>query len=171
MACSALICHSSVSFSAFSAFARAAPTCCPTHALAEDAPTLARALSDNTTTDWSALAPTFTRAWAWRWTKQSIEAAQQPDQNDNLDAELDALDDEISSLTAQLAAEQAWQECLQRMTSREVTALRLEVRGGEVGGRWRHGDRGAPVVLQDGWRADAPETRSTCVLLAGGGMT
>lgn len=93
-------------------------------ALAEHAPTLARALSEDTTTDWSALAPTFTRAWAWRWTKQSIEATQQPDQNDNLDAELDALDEEISSLTAQLAAEQAWQECLLRMTSREVTALR-----------------------------------------------
>lgn len=93
-------------------------------ALAEHAPTLARALSEDMTTDWTALAPTFTRAWAWRWTKQSIEAAQLPDQNDNLDAELDALDDEISSLTAQLAAEQAWQECLQRMTSREVTALR-----------------------------------------------
>ncbi|MCZ4278862.1 AAA domain-containing protein [Rhodococcoides yunnanense] len=93
-------------------------------ALADHAPTLARALSEDTTIDWSAFAPAFTRAWAWRWTKQSIEAAQQPDQNDNLDAELDALDHEISSLTAQLAAEQAWQECLQRMTSREVTALR-----------------------------------------------
>ncbi|WP_338890502.1 AAA domain-containing protein [Rhodococcus sovatensis] len=93
-------------------------------ALAEHAPTLARTLSEDTTTDWSAFAPTFTRAWAWRCTKQSIEAAQQPDQTDNLDAELDALDAEISSLTAQLAAEQAWQECLQRMTSREVTALR-----------------------------------------------
>ncbi|WP_354560879.1 MULTISPECIES: AAA domain-containing protein [unclassified Rhodococcus (in: high G+C Gram-positive bacteria)] len=91
-------------------------------ALAEHAPTLARSLSEGT--DWVAHAGTFTRAWAWRWTMQSIVAMQQPDQNDNLDAELDALDEEISSLTAQLAAEQAWQECLQRMTSREVTALR-----------------------------------------------
>ncbi|OZC50778.1 hypothetical protein CH267_22240 [Rhodococcus sp. 06-621-2] len=93
-------------------------------ALAEHAPTLARSHDEDTTTDWATLASTFTKAWAWRWTKQSIEAAKQPDQNDNLDAELDALDEEISTLTAQLAAEQAWQECLQRMTSREVTALR-----------------------------------------------
>lgn len=103
-------------------------------ALAEQAPSLARTITEQLmteqgsskplVTDWTSLAGTFTRAWAWRWTKQAIEAAQQPDQNYNLDAELDALDEEISSLTAQLAAEQAWQQCLERMTSREVTALR-----------------------------------------------
>ena len=93
-------------------------------ALAEHAPSLARALTEDTTTDWSALAPSFSKAWTWRWTKQWAESHQQPDQHGNLDADIDALDEEISSLTAQLAAEQAWQECLQRMTSREVTALR-----------------------------------------------
>ncbi|OZF52561.1 AAA domain-containing protein [Rhodococcus sp. 14-2470-1a] len=84
------------------------------------APNLARAVEDGL------IAPTdtFVKAWTWRWTKQWVEGIQQPDQNDNLDSELDALDEEISSLTAQLAAEQAWQECLQRMTNREVTALR-----------------------------------------------
>ncbi|WP_037138693.1 AAA domain-containing protein [Rhodococcoides fascians] len=92
--------------------------------LAEQAPSLARALSEDSATDWASRATTFGTAWTWRWTKQWAESRQQPDENDNLDDDLDALDAEISSLTAKLAAEQAWQECLQRMTNREVTALR-----------------------------------------------
>lgn len=101
------------------------------------APALARNLTENETAEWPALAENFGNAWVWRWTRQWIEQHQRgrdtgdeskdqlaPIAMAELDTELDSLDEEISELTAQLAAEQAWQACLQRMTGREVNALR-----------------------------------------------
>ncbi|MFI7171986.1 AAA domain-containing protein [Rhodococcoides fascians] len=105
--------------------------------LATAAPAFSPNLSENENAEWLALARTFSKAWAWRWTRQWIEQHQRGRDTGNepeeqlapvamaeLDTELDALDQEISDLTAQLAAEQAWQACLQRMNMREVNALR-----------------------------------------------
>ncbi|MFC7959665.1 AAA domain-containing protein [Rhodococcoides kroppenstedtii] len=88
------------------------------------APSLRTLMVDDRTTDWPALATQFDEAWAWRWARQQVERRLTRPADPNADDDFDAADAEVTSLTAALAAESAWRECLQRMTTREVQALR-----------------------------------------------
>ncbi|MBY6540047.1 AAA family ATPase [Rhodococcus sp. BP-349] len=89
-----------------------------------EAPSLSTQLVEDRTTDWPALAATFNDAWAWRWARQQVEQRLTRPTAPNLDDDFDAADGDLSALTATLAAESAWRACLQRMTTREMQALR-----------------------------------------------
>lgn len=96
-------------------------------ALLEDldaaAPTLGHLVTSDRVTDWVVVSRDFEDAWAWRWANQHVEQGLVRPEASILDDLYDDVDGEISQLTATLAAEKAWRECLQRMTSREMQAL------------------------------------------------
>jgi len=91
--------------------------------LAEAAPALAQAIA-TTPWDpgWPACLAYIDGAWAWRraerWVRDRHESA-----DGQLGRDLDAVEQDIARLTAQLAAEQAWSACLERTTAEQVQAL------------------------------------------------
>ncbi|MBY6363243.1 AAA domain-containing protein [Rhodococcoides corynebacterioides] len=88
------------------------------------APSLAQLIVEERETDWVAISGDFASAWEWRWARQQLEQHLTRPTDPDLDEEYDAVDAEILRLTASLAAESAWRACLDRMTSREMQALR-----------------------------------------------
>lgn len=62
-------------------------------------------------------------AWAWARAATYVRQESAPGREAELDRELGAVEKDTASLTAQLAAAQAWQSCLTRMTASQVTAL------------------------------------------------
>ncbi|MGU3435051.1 AAA domain-containing protein [Actinomycetes bacterium M1A6_2h] len=87
------------------------------------APTLGHLLVEDRATDWVAVAGGFEDAWSWRWAHQLVTQNLSRPSDPNLDDDYDHVDAEIAQLTASLAAETAWRECLKHVTSREIQAL------------------------------------------------
>ncbi|MEV7010525.1 histone-like nucleoid-structuring protein Lsr2 [Streptosporangium sp. NPDC051022] len=73
---------------------------------------------------WQPRFSAWDRAWAWGGAQTFFTEQRQPGLEQRLEAELEAATAREMRLTAELAAEQAWQAALGRMTSRQTTALR-----------------------------------------------
>ncbi|MFB9676070.1 AAA domain-containing protein [Streptosporangium vulgare] len=73
---------------------------------------------------WQPHFSTWDRAWAWAKARTFFAEQRRPGLEQRLEAELEAATAREMRLTAELAAEQAWQAALSRMNSRQTTALR-----------------------------------------------
>ncbi|SNS08575.1 Lsr2 protein [Streptosporangium subroseum] len=73
---------------------------------------------------WQLRFSTWDRAWAWARAQTFFVEQRRPGLEQRLEAELEAANAREMRLTAELAAEQAWQAALSRMTSHQTTALR-----------------------------------------------
>ncbi|MER7132361.1 AAA domain-containing protein, partial [Streptosporangium saharense] len=73
---------------------------------------------------WQSCFSIWDRAWAWARAKTFFTEQRQPGLEQRLEGELESATAREMRLTAELAAEQAWQAALGRMTSRQTTALR-----------------------------------------------
>ncbi|MFD0883426.1 histone-like nucleoid-structuring protein Lsr2 [Streptosporangium algeriense] len=85
-------------------------------------PALLKLLSEAGT--WRPHFSTWDRAWAWAGAQTFFTGQRQPGLEQRLEAELESATAREMRLTAELAAEQAWQAALSRMTSHQATALR-----------------------------------------------
>lgn len=92
--------------------------------LSNVAPNLAR-LARSTANDeqWDGIGWGLEKAWAWRRAQEWVIDQHRTGREQELDAELNALDADIAQLTSQLAAASAWRDSLKRMTAIEVQAL------------------------------------------------
>ncbi|WP_367130624.1 AAA domain-containing protein [Saccharothrix sp. HUAS TT1] len=105
---------------------------------------------------WSLRIAHWPRAWARARALTWVEHQATPDLERALDGELDVLVQEISLLTAELAAAKAWLACLSRMTAVQVQALQSyrsaksnELKGtGKYAERFRSSAREAMMVAQ-----------------------
>ncbi|MEN3357044.1 MAG: hypothetical protein V7637_1026, partial [Mycobacteriales bacterium] len=99
------------------------------HRLHEAHPGLADALA-RTADDpvWERRTADLAAAWAWAAASGFLAAQQRPGLEDELARALDEADDRLRGLTAELAAERAWQHNLSRMTPEHSQAL-LAYRG------------------------------------------
>jgi very-short-patch-repair endonuclease len=77
---------------------------------------------------WERRTADLAAAWAWAAAYGFLAAAQRPGREDELARALDEADDRLRNLTAELAAERAWQHNLSRMTAEHSQAL-LAYRG------------------------------------------
>ncbi|MEV0974964.1 AAA domain-containing protein [Microtetraspora glauca] len=73
---------------------------------------------------WQSHFSTWDRAWAWAKAQTFFMRQRQPGLEQRLESELEAATAREMRLTAELAAEQAWQAALSRMNARQTTALR-----------------------------------------------
>ena len=90
--------------------------------------------------EWDRRLGSFPSAWAWGKAKTFFDGARAPGLEDRLAAELRDAVDRVGRTTAELAAEEAWGECLLRMSAHQEQALRsyrsnIEDRGKGTG-RW-----------------------------------
>ncbi|HKA82723.1 MAG TPA: AAA domain-containing protein [Acidimicrobiales bacterium] len=90
--------------------------------------------------EWDGRIGSFPAAWAWGKAKTFLDGAREPGLEDRLAAELRDAVDRVGRTTAELAAEEAWGECLLRMSAHQEQALRsyrsnIEDRGMGTG-RW-----------------------------------
>ncbi len=90
--------------------------------------------------EWDSRIGSFPAAWAWGRAKTFFDGAREPGLEDRLAAELRDAVDRVGRTTAELAAEEAWGECLLRMSAHQEQALRsyrsnIEDRGKGTG-RW-----------------------------------
>ncbi len=72
---------------------------------------------------WADRAREIDAAWAWRRADTWARDNSDPGREGALSAALDAVEADVSQLTAQLAGACAWQECLERMTVEQSQAL------------------------------------------------
>lgn len=98
---------------------------------------LARTRRDD---EWDQRLASFAAAWAWGKAKTFLDSLREPGLEDRLEAELREAVDRVGRTTAELAAEEAWGECLLRMSAHQEQALRsyrsnIEDRG-KGKGRW-----------------------------------
>jgi very-short-patch-repair endonuclease len=98
---------------------------------------LARTRRDD---EWDQRLASFAAAWAWGKAKTFLDSLREPGLEDRLEAELQEAVDRVGRTTAELAAEEAWGECLLRMSAHQEQALRsyrsnIEDRG-KGKGRW-----------------------------------
>lgn len=98
---------------------------------------LARTCGDDV---WDDRLAAFEAAWAWGTARTFFESLREPGLEDRLAAELQEAVDRVGRTTAALAAEEAWGECLLRMSAHQEQALRsyrsnIEDRGKGTG-RW-----------------------------------
>jgi very-short-patch-repair endonuclease len=98
---------------------------------------LARTCEDH---DWDRRLASFDSAWAWGKAGTFVDGLREPGLEDRLAAELREAVDRVGRTTAALAAEEAWGECLLRMTAHQEQALRsyrsnIDDRGKGTG-RW-----------------------------------
>ncbi|MEO3791295.1 histone-like nucleoid-structuring protein Lsr2 [Nonomuraea sp. B10E15] len=73
---------------------------------------------------WHAHFTTWDRAWAWAKARTFFTQQRQQGLEQRLESELEAATAREMRLTAELAAEQAWQAALGRMNAKQTTALR-----------------------------------------------
>ncbi|HYZ99156.1 MAG TPA: AAA domain-containing protein [Acidimicrobiales bacterium] len=103
-------------------------------------PVLADLLARTCHEDWDRRLASFESAWAWGKARSFVDALREPGLEDRLAAELQEAVDRVGRTTAALAAEEAWGECLLRMTAHQEQALRsyranIDDRGKGTG-RW-----------------------------------
>ncbi|MDJ0362421.1 AAA domain-containing protein [Rhodococcus sp. H29-C3] len=92
--------------------------------LAEAAPACAKLVRTTAGDEqWDRIGWELDKAWAWRRAQEWIVEQHRTGREQELDAELDAVDADIAQLTSQLAAASAWRDSLKRMTATEVQAL------------------------------------------------
>ncbi|WP_167675392.1 AAA domain-containing protein [Rhodococcus sp. B10] len=92
--------------------------------LAKSAPALARLVRSTAGDEqWDGIGFGLDKAWAWRRAQEWVIDQHRTGREQELDAELDAIDADIAQLTSQLAAASAWRDSLKRMTASEVQAL------------------------------------------------
>ncbi|WP_246600127.1 AAA domain-containing protein [Skermania piniformis] len=72
---------------------------------------------------WAERVDQLPAAWAWRRAADWVREQSEPDLDRQLEAGLVAADAELAQLTAKLAAEQAWLECMERLTMEQMSAL------------------------------------------------
>lgn len=88
------------------------------------APELAKLVRSTASDDkWDGIGWGLEKAWSWRRAQEWVIDQHRTGREQELDAELNALDADIAQLTSQLAAASAWRDSLKRMTAREVQAL------------------------------------------------
>ncbi|GII56106.1 hypothetical protein Pth03_44950 [Planotetraspora thailandica] len=85
-------------------------------------PALLKVLAEAKT--WQPQFSAWERAWAWAKAQTFFTEQRQPGLEQRLESELEAATARQMRLTAELAAEQAWDAALSRMNSRQTTALR-----------------------------------------------
>lgn len=91
---------------------------------------------------WDARLAVFDQAWAWGKARTFFDTLREPGLEDRLAADLHAAVDRVGRTTAALAAEEAWGQCLLRMTAHQERALRsyrsnIEALGRGTG-KWAH---------------------------------
>ena len=65
----------------------------------------------------------MSEAWAWRRARQWVTEQHRAGREQELEAELNAVDADLAHLTARLAAATAWRDCLEHLTADQVRAL------------------------------------------------
>lgn len=106
-------------------------------------PVLAELLRDTAASDeWAERLPTFPDAWAWGRARTFFEQQRREGLEELLARKLRTAIDRVQETTAQLAAEEAWGQCLRRMTAHQQQALQsyqaaIGDRGGGSG-KWAH---------------------------------
>ena len=106
---------------------------------------------------WDDRLAAFAAAWAWGRAKTFFESLREPGLEDRLAAELQEAVDRVGRTTAALAAEEAWGECLLRMSAHQEQALRsyrsnIEDRGkgtGKWAPRYAAAARAAMIEARD----------------------
>ena len=73
---------------------------------------------------WKRHRSTWERAWAWAKAYTFFDEQRQPGLEQRLEAELEAATARVMRITAELAAAQAWDAALRRMTAEQTLALR-----------------------------------------------
>ncbi|ATQ31562.1 AAA family ATPase [Rhodococcus ruber] len=125
--------------------------------LSDAAPALAQAVADNpSSAEWSVRLNYIEQAWAWRLAYDWVQQHSYSVDDQHLQHELDATENDIAQLTAQLAAERAWSACLERTTAAQVQALQtyrdhvasIGKGTGKYAERFRAGAREAMQVAQ-----------------------
>ncbi|MGY1684418.1 AAA domain-containing protein [Geodermatophilus sp. SYSU D00867] len=92
--------------------------------LGATAPALLALLRDTATDPvWAERLPQLEAAWDWARAATFVRERTAPGREEELDRQLAGVDRDIAKLTAELAAQRAWQACMERMTARQVTAL------------------------------------------------
>jgi very-short-patch-repair endonuclease len=121
------------------------------------APALAQAIAKNPTRpEWPARLTQVENAWAWRRAEEWVRRNHERRDDGQLERDLDAIEADIAHLTAQLAAEKAWNACLDRTTAVQVQALHsyrdhvasIGKGTGRYAERYRAAARGAMQVAQ-----------------------
>ena len=81
-------------------------------------PALADQLEQSATDpEWGARLATWERAWAWGTARSFFDRQRRPGRERELELDLADASSRVDKATAELAAAQAWQHCLQRMTA------------------------------------------------------
>jgi very-short-patch-repair endonuclease len=106
-------------------------------------PALAAAIADSATDpDWERRLARLPEAWAWATAATFVDAQRDPGLEARLEADLDDATARTAQLTAELAAAEAWGQCLSRMNARQAQALRayqqLMSDRGKGSGKWAH---------------------------------
>ncbi|MFZ2176492.1 MAG: AAA domain-containing protein, partial [Rhodococcus sp. (in: high G+C Gram-positive bacteria)] len=92
--------------------------------LAPVAPALHELVRETATLpEWDEISWQLSDAWAWRRARQWVSEHHRPGREQELKAELSALDADLAQLTARLAAASAWRDCLEHLTAEQVRAL------------------------------------------------
>ncbi|MFC0450563.1 AAA domain-containing protein [Rhodococcus jostii] len=74
-------------------------------------------------TEWDEMSWQMSEAWAWRRARQWVTEQHRAGREQELEAELNAVDADLAHLTARLAAATAWRDCLEHLTADQVRAL------------------------------------------------
>ncbi|WP_456923978.1 AAA domain-containing protein [Geodermatophilus sp. SYSU D00705] len=72
---------------------------------------------------WVERTPLLAEAWSWACAATFVRERTAPGREEELDRRLTGVDRDVAKLTAELAANQAWKACLERMNATQVTAL------------------------------------------------
>ncbi|MFC4003755.1 AAA domain-containing protein [Prauserella oleivorans] len=121
-------------------------------------PTLAEDLSTTASKpEWTDRVSTWPQAWAHACATAWVEEQTRLGREQELETELESTTQDLESVTAELAAERAWNSCLRRMTSTQVGALRSYASNtanigkgtGKFTERFREAAREAMSVAQD----------------------
>ncbi|NYI03415.1 AAA domain-containing protein [Allostreptomyces psammosilenae] len=117
-------------------------------------PALARELEETAEQPvWEERLAQWEAAWSWGRALAFVERHRAPRAESRLQGELDALDQQVRQVTAELAAEQAWLDCLRRMTVEQRQSLQefrihAEAARRETGERAAHSRRAAREALR-----------------------
>ncbi|ADG77935.1 AAA domain-containing protein [Tsukamurella paurometabola] len=72
---------------------------------------------------WDTRVPEMTKAWSWRRAVMWAAARVHPADDAQLEADLQAAEQDVAHYTTRIATASAWRQCLRRMTFEEIQAL------------------------------------------------